>query len=52
MSQIHMITGLTGAGKSTYAAALTEDLGGIRMLIDDWMATLFFMDRDPTTDFN
>ena len=52
MSQIHMITGLTGAGKSTYAAALTEDLGGIRMSIDDWMATLFFMDRDPTTDFN
>lgn len=47
-----MITGLTGAGKSTYAAQLAQEVNGVRLSIDDWMATLFFMDRDPTTDFD
>ena len=34
-SNIHMICGLTG----------------VRFSIDDWNARLFFMDRDPTSDF-
>lgn len=51
-AHIHMITGLTGAGKSTYAHKLAADLGGVRMSVDDWNANLFFMDRDPTTDFD
>ncbi len=50
-SRVHMITGLTGAGKSTYAERLRKDLGGVRFSIDDWNARLFFMDRDPTSDF-
>ncbi len=50
-SRVHMITGLTGAGKSTYAEGLRKDLGGVRFSIDDWNARLFFMDRDPTSDF-
>ena len=49
---IHMICGLTGAGKSTYAETLRRDLNAVRFSIDDWNANLFFMDRDPTSDFN
>ena len=47
-----MISGLTGAGKSTYAEGLRRDLNGVRFSIDDWNAVLFFPDRDPTSDFN
>jgi predicted kinase len=46
-----MICGLTGAGKSTYAEQLRLDLKAVRFSIDDWNARLFFMDRDPTSDF-
>ncbi|MDJ0629266.1 MAG: ATP-binding protein [Rhodobacter sp.] len=46
-----MITGLTGAGKSTYAERLRRDLRGVRFSIDDWNARLFFMDRSPASDF-
>ena len=48
---VHLITGLTGAGKTTYAMQLAEDISAVRMSIDDWMAKLFFMDRNPETDF-
>ena len=51
-ADIHMICGLTGAGKSTYAERLRRDLTGVRFSIDDWNARLFFMDRDPASDFN
>ena len=51
-AHVHMITGLTGAGKSTYAERLRRDLGAVRFSIDDWNAVLFFPDRDPTSDFD
>ena len=51
-ARIHMICGQTGAGKSTYAEKLRLDLSGVRFSIDDWNARLFFMDRDPASDFN
>lgn len=50
--RIHMICGLTGAGKSTYAEQLRRDIGAVQFSIDDWNARLFFMDRDPTSDFD
>ena len=50
-ANVYIICGLTGAGKSTYSEQLRQDVMGVRMSIDDWMANLFFMDRDPTTDF-
>ena len=50
-ANIYMICGLTGAGKTTYSEKLSRDLNGARMSIDDWMARLFFMDREPTSDF-
>ena len=49
---VYIICGLTGAGKSTYSEQLRRDVNGVRMSIDDWMAQLFFMDREPTSDFN
>jgi predicted kinase len=41
---VHFICGSTGAGKSTYAARLGADLGGIVFSIDEWMTGLFWMD--------
>ena len=41
---IHLICGSTGAGKTTYALRLSDRLKGVRFSIDEWMATLFWMD--------
>ena len=41
---IHLVCGSTGAGRTTYAIALTENLHGVRFSIDEWMAALFWMD--------
>ncbi len=49
---VHLICGSTGAGKTTYALKLGEQLGAVRFSIDEWMSTLFWMDSpqplDPT----
>jgi predicted kinase len=37
----HMICGSTGAGKTTYAKALANEVGGICFSIDEWMVRLF-----------
>jgi predicted kinase len=41
---IHLVCGSTGAGKTTYALALSDRLGAVRFSIDEWMTTLFWMD--------
>jgi len=41
---VHLICGSTGAGKTTYALALSARLGAVRFSIDEWMSTLFWMD--------
>lgn len=38
---IHLICGSTGAGKTTYANALANDVGGVCFSIDEWMVRLF-----------
>jgi predicted kinase len=45
MPTAHLICGSTGAGKTTYAAALSERTRGVRFSIDDWIANLFLADR-------
>jgi len=46
--KLYLITGGTGAGKTTYALKLAAETGSIRFSIDDWMTTLFWMDSpDP-----
>lgn len=44
VATLHIIAGSTGAGKSTYSAALCERSGAMRFSIDEWMGKLFWMD--------
>lgn len=50
MATIHLIEGLVGAGKSTFAAKLSLTLGAPHLNLDEWMVTLFYPDR-PDEDF-
>ena len=45
MAMLHMIEGPVGAGKTTYANQLGQDLKTAPLVLDDWMATLFRPDR-------
>jgi predicted kinase len=47
----HVVTGSTGAGKSTFARELAERVGGVRFSIDEWMSGLFWMDSPEKKDF-
>jgi predicted kinase len=38
---IHLVCGSTGAGKTTYAQQLADEVGGMVFSIDAWMITLF-----------
>ncbi len=48
--RVHLIAGSTGAGKTTYARALAEQVGGVRFSIDEWMTALFWMDSAQPPD--
>ena len=50
MPTLHLIEGPVGAGKSTFAARLGASLAAPRLILDEWMVTLFRPDR-PQTDF-
>jgi predicted kinase len=41
MSMVHMVYGPQGAGKSTYALALSQREAAVRLSIDVWMTELF-----------
>lgn len=41
MSELHIVFGPQGAGKTTYAKALTTQVNGIHLSIDEWMWTLY-----------
>jgi predicted kinase len=47
---IHLICDSTGAGKTTYALRLSDRVGAVRFSIDEWMATLFWMDTPQPLD--
>lgn len=50
MPAVHLIRGLTGAGKTTFARGLATECGAVRFSIDEWMANLFAADTpDPLT---
>ena len=49
---VHLITGLTGAGKSTYSERLAQDVRGVRFSIDEWMQTLHNMDQPAEMSFD
>lgn len=50
METLHFITGSTGAGKTTYARRLADEIGAVRFSIDEWMAALFWMDAPQPMD--
>jgi predicted kinase len=41
MTTLHLVCGASGAGKTTYALKLCEELGALHLSIDDWMVSLF-----------
>jgi len=51
-ARIFIITGQTGAGKTTYAIDLAAKTGAIRFSIDDWMKALFWMDSPSPPDID
>lgn len=48
---IHLVTGITGAGKSTFSAQLADDLNGVRFSIDEWMEVLHNADKPAELRF-
>ena len=46
----HLVTGSTGAGKSTFSRGLAAEIGGVRFSIDEWMNTLYWMDCPEKND--
>ena len=51
-ADIYLICGATGAGKSTYAEALTQEVAGVRFSIDEWMQQLHNADQPETMRFD
>ena len=47
---IHLISGSTGAGKTTYAREICAGTGAVHFSIDEWMASLFWMDAPEPID--
>lgn len=45
---IHLILGNTGAGKTTYAQVLKNNLQGVLFSVDHWNNTLFMVDKKPS----
>ena len=52
MSNVHLIFGSQGAGKSTYSINLAKEVGGVHLSIDEWMWSLFGDDLPKTMDLN
>ena len=45
MAHVHLIEGPVGSGKSTFARTLSARHAAPRLILDDWMTTLFRPDR-------
>ena len=44
MGRLVIVSGPTGAGKTTHAMAVADEIGAVRFSIDTWMQTLFAKD--------
>lgn len=47
MAHLHLIIGPVGAGKSTFALALSREHRAVRLTLDEWMAELYGADERP-----
>ena len=52
MAEVILVVGCTGAGKTTYARQLADEIGGIRFSIDEWMMPLFGPDQPQPIRFD
>jgi predicted kinase len=52
LTNLHLIIGSTGAGKSTYARIIAERHAGVRFAIDEWMLELFGPDRPEDAGYD
>ncbi|HSK46185.1 MAG TPA: ATP-binding protein [Candidatus Binatia bacterium] len=52
MQTAFLISGSTGAGKTTYSRKLANERGALVFSIDEWMKTLFWMDSPEGGDLN
>lgn len=52
MHTVHIICGLTGAGKTTFARKLAAEREALRFSIDEWMAALFAADTPEPVSFD
>lgn len=52
LPQVVLIVGCTGAGKTTYARNLADEIGAIRFSIDEWMMALFWPDSPQPIQFS
>ncbi len=53
MPRLILVTGQTGAGKTSYSLRLASDINAIRFSIDPWMQTLYGPDTDiGNPDYN
>ncbi|MFX4272708.1 AAA family ATPase [Propionibacteriaceae bacterium Y1685] len=43
---VHLLCGLNGAGKTTHAKRLAEELPGVRFTLDEWMLRLYGISFD------
>ncbi len=50
-TEVIIVTGSTGAGKTSYAIDLATKVRSIRFSIDEWMTTLFWMDSPQPFEF-
>lgn len=51
-TQVYLVCGCTGAGKSTYSEQLAQDVGGVRFSIDEWMQQLHNADQPKEISFD
>jgi predicted kinase len=48
---VHIVSGSTGAGKTSYSIGLSERIGAVRFSIDEWMTSLFWMDSPQPIEY-
>ena len=49
--ELHLVSGSTGAGKTTHSITLAEREQALHLSIDEWMTTLFGPDQPATLNF-
>jgi len=49
--RVNLVSGSTGAGKTTFARKLAEERQAVRFSIDEWMNNLYWPDQEPGVDY-